>query len=253
MCMNKKIKILVYTEDVIANAKTMAKAALENVMVENVQAAYPNGLFEAIAGAFDQRFEVREAGIDNIRETITPQILADTDVLFWWGHMRHQDVPDDIVEMIVKEVQKGMGFVGLHSAHASKPFVRLLGSTGSLSWRHGDRERVWVTAPYHPIAQGLPTYFELEHEEMYGEPFDIPSPEDTVFIGWFAGGEVFRSGLTYRRGYGKIFYFQPGHEEYPIYYNPTIRLILQNAALWAAPDARLSTIKFPHIETPIES
>lgn len=250
--MSKKIKILVYTEDVIANAKTMEKATQENVIVENVQAAYPNGLFEGIAGSFDQRFEVREAGIDNIRETITPQILADTDVLFWWGHMRHSDVPDEIVEMVVTEVQKGMGFVGLHSAHASKPFSRLVGSTGSLSWRHDDRERIWVTAPYHPIAQGLPTYFELEKEEMYGEPFDVPPPEDTVFIGWFAGGEVFRSGLTYRRGYGKIFYFQPGHEEYPIYYDPTIRHILQNAALWAVPDARLDAIKFPHIENPIE-
>jgi len=86
---------------------------------------------------------------------------------------------------------------------------------------------------------------------MYGEPFDIPAPEDTVFISWFAGGEVFRAGVTFRRGYGRIFYFQPGHETYPIYYDESIRLILRNAADWAAPTSRVKNIGCPHMK-PLE-
>jgi trehalose utilization protein len=139
-----------------------------------------------------------------------------------------------------------MGLIVLHSGHVAKPFLRLVGTSGSLGVREKDRERVWTVSPYHPIAEGVPAHFTLDEEEMYGEPFDIPSPEDTVFIGWFAGGEVFRAGVTFRRGYGKIFYFQPGHETYPIYYKETIRLILKNAAYWAAPSARKHDLNCPY-------
>ena len=241
-----KTRILVYTEDILSYAKKIDNA--------NIPAAYPNGLHEAIAGAFpNDKYIVKEANLSNIRETINEKTLKDTDVLIWWGHSQHDEVPDDISALVVSEVQKGMGFIALHSAHFAKPFTRLLGTSGTLSWRHADRERLWVTAPYHPIAKDIPTYFELPEEEMYGEPFDVPSPEDTVFIGWFAGGEVFRSGLTYRRGYGRIFYFQPGHEEYPIYYNETIRLILRNAVNWTYPDIRRDSLDCPHIEEAPES
>ena len=236
-----KTRILVYTEDVLLYAKKIDNA--------NIPVAYPNGLHEAIAGAFpNDNYIVKEANLSNIRETINENTLKDTDVLIWWGHSQHDEVPDDVAALIVSEVQKGMGFIALHSAHFAKPFTRLLGTSGTLSWRHADRERLWVTAPYHPIAKDVPTYFELPEEEMYGEPFDVPSPEDTVFIGWFAGGEVFRSGLTYRRGYGRIFYFQPGHEEYPIFYNETVRLVLRNAVYWACPDIRRDSLDCPHSE-----
>jgi trehalose utilization protein len=70
---------------------------------------------------------------------------------------------------------------------------------------------------------------------MYGEFFDIPKPDEVIFTGWFSGGEVFRSGCTFSRGYGKIFYFQPGHEEYPIYYMPEIQKIICNAARFCTP------------------
>ena len=108
----------------------------------------------------------------------------------------------------------------------------------TLRWRHGDRERLFCTCPTHPIAQGIPAWLDIPKEEMYGEFFDIPKPDDVVFTGWFAGGEVFRSGCTFTRGLGKIFYFQPGHEEYPIYHMPVIQQIIKNGVRWCVPVIR---------------
>ncbi|MGN1102416.1 MAG: ThuA domain-containing protein, partial [Huintestinicola sp.] len=135
----------------------------------------------------------------------------------------------------------GMGFIPLHSAHHSRIFKALCGTSCNLKWRHGDRERIWCVSPSHPIAEGIPEHFELPREEMYGEPFDIPTPDETVFMGWFAGGEVFRSGVTFRRGTGRIFYFQPGHEEYPVYHDENVLRIIKNAVKWAAPLHRASS------------
>lgn len=155
----------------------------------------------------------------------------------WWGHAAHGKVRDRIVERILGRVWEGMGLIALHSAHYSKPFMRLMGTSCSIIWREaGERERLWVCNPAHPIARGLDRYFEIENVEMYGEPFAIPPPEELIFISWFEGGEVFRSGCTWKRGNGKIFYFRPGHEVYPIYYNKQVRLVLLNAVHWAASD-----------------
>jgi len=241
----QKTRILIYTEDVLKTAEKY-----NNIKIPK---AYPDGLYKVIAEAFpEDRYIVNETGLWNIHETITAEILDETDVLLWWGHSQHDEVPDNIVELVVAAVQKGMGFIALHSAHFAKPFMRLVGTSCTLGWCHNDRERLWVTAPYHPIAKNVPPYFDLPEEELYAEPFDVPSPEDTVFLGWFASGNVFRSGLTYRRGYGRIFYFQPGHEEYPIYYNDTIRLILRNAVDWAVPEIRRFDLNCPHIEESLE-
>lgn len=145
-------------------------------------------------------------------------------------------MPDALAEKIAARVQGGMGAIFLHSAHMSKPFRRLMGTSCTLKWREvNERERLWITDPAHPIAAGLPEYVDIAHEEMYGEFFDIPKPDETVFIGWYQGGEVFRSGVTYRRGLGKVFYFQPGHETNESYYNENVRKILLNAAAWARP------------------
>jgi trehalose utilization protein len=170
--------------------------------------------------------------------------LTRTDVLLWWGHAAHRDVDDAIVENVAEAVWSGMGLIVLHSGHFSKIFKRLMGTPCNLSWREaGERERVWITAPNHPIATGLPPFFELENEEMYSEPFGIPEPDETIMIGWFQGGEVFRSGVTFRRGAGRIFYFQPGHETYPTYHKPTIQQILRNAVVWAHnPAPRLTNV-----------
>jgi trehalose utilization protein len=165
---------------------------------------------------------------------LTTDVLANTDVLIWWGHAAHGDVADEIVERVAQRVWEGMGLILLHSAHFSKIFKRLMGSPCALKWREaGERERIWVVNPRHPIAEGLPEHFVLENEEMYGEPFSVPEPLETVFISWFQGGEVFRSGMTWRRGAGNIFYFRPGHETYPTYHDATVGKVLRNAVKWA--------------------
>jgi trehalose utilization protein len=197
---------------------------------------YPNGMHERIAEQLreDKGIIATTATLQEPEHGLTEARLKDTDVLLWWGHAAHGQVADEIVERVAKRVWEGMGLIVLHSGHFSKIFKRLMGSPCALNWREaGERERIWVVNPGHPIAAGLPQHFELEMEEMYGEPFTVPEPLETVFIGWFQGGEVFRSGLTYRRGAGNIFYFQPGHETYPTYHDANIGKVLRNAVNWA--------------------
>ena len=216
---------------------------------ENIKAIYPDGIHKAIADFLESDdITVKFYTVDNVNE-ITDEALAQTDVLLWWGHMKHNDVPDEVAERVKEAVLKGMGFIVLHSAHHSKPFKKLMGTTCNLSWReNGDMERVWVVNPAHPIAQGVGRYFEIEHEEMYGEPFGVPEPDQLVFMGWYEGGEVFRSGCCYFRENGKIFYFQPGHESYPTYYNKDVQRVIKNAVYWAAPTYRTDELVCPHVE-----
>ena len=204
---------------------------------------YPDGIHSTIAEFLgkEEDIEVRTATLDDENCGITPEILKDTDVIIWWGHMAHGRVPDEIAEMVATEVNNGMGAIFLHSAHKSKPFMKLLGTSCSLTWRESDDfERIWVTAPYHPIAKGFGRYFELPADETYSEPFGIPTPEDIVFMGWYEGGEVFRSGCTWKRGNGKIFYFQPGHETYPTFKDPNVQKVILNAVHWTAPAYRVN-------------
>ena len=201
-----------------------------------VAQVYPDTMHETIAKALraEGDIEAQTATLQQEEHGLAEARLKDCDVLLWWGHKDHGAVQDAIVERVAKRVWEGMGLIVLHSGHFSKIFKRLMGSPCALSWREaGERERLWVVNPGHPIAQGLGPYFELEHEEMYGEPFSIPEPLETVFISWFQGGEVFRSGVTYRRGAGNIFYFRPGHETYPSYHDATVAKVLRNAVRWA--------------------
>ena len=202
-----------------------------------VEQIYPDGIHEALAGPLKEAgFAVRTATLDEPDHGLGGDVLETTDVLLWWGHRAHTEVRDEIVERVRARVLAGMGLIPLHSAHFSKIFVRLMGSSCNLKWRVADeRERLWLVAPGHPIAAGLPERIDLEREEMYGEPFDIPAPEELVLISWFQGGEVFRSGCCYWRGAGRIFYFRPGHETYPTYHHPEIQRVLANAVRWAAP------------------
>lgn len=204
---------------------------------ERVAAIYPDGMHTTIAAALNNAgFPVRTATLDEPEHGLAPEILDTTDVLIWWGHMAHQEVHDEVVERVHQRVLDGMGLIVLHSGHFSKIFKRLMGTTCNLKWREGnDSERLWVVAPGHPITEGLGEYIDIEHEEMYGEHFDIPAPETLVFVSWFTGGEIFRSGCCYSRGRGKIFYFRPGHEMYPTYYQPDVQRVIINAAKWAAP------------------
>ena len=202
-----------------------------------VKAIYPNGIHTVIASALnDAGFQVHTATLDEAEHGLTTSILDATDVLIWWGHMAHGEVSDDVVQHVHERVLNGMGLVVLHSGHFSKIFQKLMGTTCDLKWREGnDHERLWVVAPGHPITEGLGEYIELEHEEMYGEPFDVPPPETLVFVSWFSGGEIFRSGGCYTRGRGKIFYFRPGHERHPTYYHPDVQRVIANAVRWATP------------------
>ena len=197
---------------------------------------YPGGLHAQIARIVKcDDIEVTTATLDDEECGLTEERLNDTDVLIWWGHIAHHKVPDEIVDRVWNHVIGGMGIIILHSGHHSKIFRKLMGTTCNLLWRDGDRERVWTVLPNHPIAEGVPPCFDIEQEEMYGEAFDIPHPEEIIFMGWFKGGEVFRSGCTWKRGNGKIFYFQPGHETNPAFSNPNVIRIIQNAVRWACP------------------
>lgn len=201
-----------------------------------VQKLYPKGIHGAVAAAFAgaSDIKVETATLDQPEHGLSEARLAKTDVLLWWGHKAHGKVDDAIVERVQRRVWEGMGLIVLHSGHFSKIFKRLMGTPCALKWREaGEVERVWVINKNHPIAAGLPEYIEIEHEEMYGEPFTIPEPLETVLISWFEGGEVFRSGVTYQRGAGRIFYFRPGHEAYPTYHNPQVLKVILNATRWA--------------------
>ena len=208
---------------------------------DEVAGIYPDGIHTVIAQGIEAQLgsavRVRTATLDEPEHGMTEQVLEQTDVLTWWGHAAHERVSDEVVERIQKRIWQGMGLIVLHSGHLSKIFRRLMGTSCMLRWREAaECERLWVVNPSHPIAEGLEDeYFELEHTEMYGEFFDIPAPDELIFVSWFEGGEVFRSGCTFRRGKGKIFYFRPGHETFPIYFDPNVRQVIANAVRWAAP------------------
>ena len=201
-----------------------------------VRGLYPSGMHQCIADALNAAPDITAttATLDQPDHGLPPGRLDATDVLIWWGHCAHAQVRDDIVDQVCNAVWSGMGAIFLHSAHFSKPFKRLMGTPCNLTWREaGERERLWLTSRSHPIAAGLPDHFELEQEEMYGEPFGIPDPMETVFVSWFQGGEAFRSGVTWKRGAGRVFYFRPGHETYPTYHDANIQRVIANAVRWA--------------------
>ncbi|RKS78255.1 trehalose utilization protein [Haloarcula quadrata] len=203
---------------------------------EAVADLYPDGIHGTIATALAERgFDTETATLQEPEHGLTEDVLAETDVLTWWGHAAHDEVADEVVARVKERVLDGMGLIVLHSGHYSKIFRELMGTTCSLKWREAaETERLWVVEPGHPIADGIDEYIELPETEMYGERFDIPAPDTLVFNSWFEGGEVFRSGCCYRRGAGRIFYFRPGHETYPVYHNDAVQQVLANACEWAA-------------------
>lgn len=225
--MNKKINVTIWNEYFHER---------EN---ENIAKIYPEGIHGAIKQKLSEfgDYNITIATLDMEEHGLTDKVLNNTDVLIWWGHCKHADVSDDIALKIKERVLDGMGFIALHSSHASKPFKLLMGTSCRVKWRENDeKERLWVIEPSHPIAKNIPEYIEFAEEETYGEHFNIPVPDKLIFISWFKGGEIFRSGCCYDRGLGKIFYFRPGHEEYPTYYRDDVTQILVNAIEWAYPN-----------------
>lgn len=217
---------------------------------DEVKAVYPEGIHMALKSQLEDEFEVRTVTVDTV-DTLTEELLNDTDVLIWWGHVQHDKVPDEVAERVQRAVLDGMGAIFLHSGHHSKPFRKLMGTSCNLTWREdGDYELVWNIKPSHPITQGIGRFIKLEHEETYGEPFTIPEPDELVFIGSYEGGEVFRAGCCYRRENGRIFYFQPGHETFPTFYNPDVVRVIRNAIRWAAPIYRVR-MECPWVKPPM--
>jgi trehalose utilization protein len=199
---------------------------------------YPDGIHEAIGLALRAELgdaaRVRTATLDSPEHGLSSEVLEETDVLAWWGHRANEAVEDAVADRVVQQVLDGMGLVVLHSSHLSKPFLRLMGTRCSLRWRNdAEREVVWTVAPTHAIAEGVPPVFVIPEHEMYGEYFDIPPPEELVFISSFTGGEVFRSGCCWTRGKGRIFYFSPGHETFPVYHQHEVKRVLANSVRWA--------------------
>ncbi len=214
---------------------------LHEIENDGVAALYPNGIHGALADAFGERggFAVETATLREPDHGLSEARLADTDVLLWWGHKAHAEVSDEAARMVHEAVLSGMGLVVLHSGHMSKVFQRTLGTHGTLRWREADeKERLWNLRPDHPILEGIPEYVELAQEEMYGERFDVPEPDELLMLSWFQGGEVFRSVATWRRGLGRVVYVRPGHETYPTYHDPHIRRIVVQAGAWAAARVR---------------
>ena len=234
------MKVLVWNEN------------LHEKKIPRVTELYPGGIHKYISSFLEtDDIEVSTATLDDPECGLTDDALKDTDVLIWWGHMAHHEVPDDVVERVQKYVLHGMGLIVLHSGHHSKIFKKLIGTTGSLKWYDDCKERIWTIKPNHPIAEGVPESFVLDPEEMYGEPFDIPEPIETIFLGWFDTGHLFRSGCTWIRGNGRIFYFQPGHETDPSFRNEIVKRILKNAVRWACPIKKNRVIECPYTE-PLE-
>lgn len=212
---------------------------------ERVRDIYPEGIHRAIADFLGEEEDmvVRTATLEDPECGLTQEVLDDTDVLLWWAHACHDRVPDAVAERVHNAVLSGMGAIFLHSAHYAKPFRRLMGTSCTVPWNEqNERERIWVCAPSSPIVQGVGEYFDIPHEEMYGEHFDIPEPDRLVLIGWYESGNVCRSGCCYNRGNGRIFYFQPGHETFPVYHQKEIQTILKNAVRWAAPQFRANPV-----------
>jgi trehalose utilization protein len=221
---------------------------------ETCRRLYPEGMHAVIAAALEKEADIatRTGTLDDPEQGLSQEVVDATDVFVWWGHRAHGEVLDEVVDRVQQRVLDGAGFIGLHSAHFSKIFKRLMGTTCKLRWRVADeRERLWNVAPQHPITQGVGDYIELPHVEMYGERFDIPEPDQQIFISWFEGGEVFRSGCCYRRGNGNIFYFRPGHETYPIFHDETIQRVIANAVRWCRP-VIMEPVQVVNMKEPLE-
>jgi trehalose utilization protein len=223
---------------------------------EPVRRLYPDGMHGAIAAGIAEHLgegaEVRIATLDQPEHGLSEEVLETTDVLTWWGHVGHEQVADEVVARVHGRVLRGMGLVALHSAHYSKIFRALMGTSCGLRWRsEGERELVFTVNPGHPIAEGVPPVFAIPAQEMYGEYFDIPQPDELVFISSFAGGEVFRSGCCFTRGAGRVFYFSPGDQEYPVYHHPVVRRVIANGVRWARRPGGVIAAPYPIRQSPL--
>ena len=225
---DRPLRVTVWNE----NVHEQREASVRKLYPQGMHAPIVDGLRRELGDAVS----VRVATLEEPEHGLSEAVLAETDVITWWGHAAHDQVADEVVERVHRRVLDGMGIVVLHSGHYSKIFRRLMGTTCSLRWRSdpgGEREVIWTVNPSHPIAAGVPQPVVIEHDEMYGEYFDIPPPDELVFIASFEGGEVFRSGCCWHRGLGRVAYFSPGDQEYPVYHQAEVQRVIANCVAWA--------------------
>ncbi|MFH1372026.1 MAG: ThuA domain-containing protein [Planctomycetota bacterium] len=204
---------------------------------------YPNDICGAIAEGLKELkdWDVVEARLSDPNQGLPDELLNRADVLIWWGHKKHNQVRDGLVDKIVSRVKdEGMGFISLHSSHFARPNIKLMGTPCSWKEYLGDSNTLKITVkdPNHPIARGVED-FTIYHDERYSEPYAVPQPLAVVFEGTYTldngGTDTSRQGLTWEIGKGRVFYFQPGHETNPVFFDPNIRRIISNAVEWAAP------------------
>lgn len=237
------MKVTVWGEEYLERASLGDRPEPINYFgyVDKAREIYPDDVHTAVAGFLRERLPdatVRTSSLSEPEVGLGASLLADTDVLVWWSHVKHHLVPDETVENIWQRIREGMGLVMLHAGIESKILRRVLGtSCNAGGWRQSDDwEAIWTVDPSHSIARNVPAHFVIPTEEVYGEYFDIPTPDQLVFLSSFRGGEVFRSGCCWHRGNGRIFYFRPGHESHPTYHQAEVQQIIANGVVWAARD-----------------
>ncbi len=213
---------------------------------------YPDGVNGALADGLNRHpgLIVNRAGLDEESAGLTDTDLDETDVLVWWGRFRHEEVPDDRVLAISERVRSGqLGFVALHASCQSKPFRALMDGPCELGgWRDDGRpETIAIAEPDHPLAIGVEP-FTLPRSIMYAEPFAVPEPESVVFVSHWGEGQTFRSGMTWTVDQGRVAYFRPGHDQFPVLFHPQVRQVITNAVLWASPKPLPSTLVERNLE-----
>jgi len=207
---------------------------------------YPNDINTAIAEGFRASAQMKDwdvvvANLSDPDQGLPDALLNKADVLIWWGHKKHGDVKDALVDKIEKRVKEdGMGFIALHSAHFAKPNKRLMGAPCTFAAYKGDNKEtvVKVAMPDHAIVKGVATEFTIENHERYSDPYAVPTTSEKPFGGIHIHKDGTREesiqGYCWNVGKARYFYFQAGHETNPIYFNPEIRKIMANAVLWAS-------------------
>jgi trehalose utilization protein len=250
------IRVTVWSENCAWEESRAHRYADRPEYARAVRAAYPDGLHPVIATGLQHELGegaiVRTAVLADAEHGLGDAVLEATDVLVWWGHEAHHEVSESVVDAVQRRVLSGMGLVALHSTLHAKIFLRLLGTSCNLAVGPGERQLVWTVNPTHPIAAGVPHPIEIPEDEVYGEFFDIPAPDELVFVSSYRGGSVFRSGCCFVRGNGRIFYFSPGHETYPIYRQPEVRRVIANAVAWAYSPAPSPVVPATTIPVPAE-
>ena len=219
---------------------TVWSEVIDPVLEPRAVTYYPDDINVYLAEflSIEHDFEVRTANLRQKENGLSQEILNDTDVLVWWSHLYDDQVSDETAQRVAETVLNGMGILFLHASLGSKPAKILLGTNSNTGkYREiGEKEKIWVVDRSHPVVDGMEKeYIEIPASEMYGEPYGIPTPDDIVFISWFEGGEVLRSGVDWKKGAGKVFFFAPGHEEFPVYYHSEIQKAVKNIVRWLKP------------------